>query len=796
MKGKTNSQTGGDKGDSLIITLTSNQSDKSDLTGAVITIAYGNESMAYTWDGNMVFVKIPQRVNYTVSVSAVEGYSQPASYSGTSSNQGNLNPLTFTYNTEVVSVRLSSSGGSSVNGASVTINGKKYTWNGSVITQKIAYGTSYTISVGSLSGLKQPSAQSFTAGQSEREVSFVYIESTLVVNILSNQSGDTEISSIKATVKYGSTSVQVSNGEKINIPIGSQTISITFPDRSGWKKPSDISFTNRDGGDYVKSGTYQTEVVFVSTYADSGSPVGHTTTVKLANGTVIGTSDSGMLVCSIPSGSQYIVSCSEIPGFAKPADQIFTAASTADARRDIYMGYIKDKEETLVVNVYTDDNQNTDGLKVNVFNVADCPYGVYIQDTGYNLWTASSWDGSKTANGIAVVTKSCSFVISLDYERISRWSYEIDKKLMSGVTTTKSSSEAVKDYKGKDNTDQIISQTTTTSTHATKIVADYSFPDGRKGYLGAAGEWKAVFDNLDDINSALEACGEYLITGSYWTSTQYDANNAWVATEGTFNVYDKISTTYVRPFVHFVTSKVITDGKATFTIPSGTEYEVGLSPFDGYDAPLKSFTALDGTRTVDMQYTFHGGTKVPSNGVYIHATDGNFFTDGVPSNKTVNGIAVITDSCRFVMALENAYVNTVDWGEYAVLVEDIVTTSYRPDAIKDLNGYDNTYKIIQQLGVDTGTAAASVYCDWYYFPNGRKGYLGAAGEWQAVIDNINEVNRLIGICGGDGLSNDYWTSTQANASYAWCVVKSSYYSLRDYPKNSPLHVRAFTWLGN
>lgn len=608
MIGKTNAQTsasGGIKGEKVNISLKTNQSSHEDLKGAIITVSYATVVEEYTWNGNTITVEIPPYVNYSVGVSNVEGYAAPSSYSSTSvpenaksveleyrttivkavvkSNQSDTSDLANatltvngvalkngqttkiatdstvtaswsdvtdykkpsstsvtisgtsqniegTYQTEIVSVNLGADDGSSVNGASVTINGKSHTWNGTAITQKVAFGTSYTVSVGEMSGLSQPSAQTFTANQASREVSFVYIKSTLVVNILSNQSDDSEIGSIKATVSYGSTSVQVSSGEKINIPVGSQTITITFPDRNGWKKPSTIRFSNTSGGEVVKSGTYQTEIVYVSTYSDEGGITGFTTTVKKVDGTVLGTSSASMLICTVPSGTQYIVSCSDVDGYIKPAEQIFTASSATDARRNVSMGYIKH-----------------DGTK-NPTN------GVWIQDTDGYCHTTDAWTGKYTANGIAIVTDNCRFVMALTNAHTSACQWGSNGTTVDGITTESSKSGAKRDYNGESNTTTILNQlgnsSNTNDAPAAYYCRAFKFPNGKNGYLGAAGEWQAAQDNKSAIESALSKCGGSSMNNYYWASTQYSSYYSWYSRWDyvELRTYAKDVDCYVRAF--------------------------------------------------------------------------------------------------------------------------------------------------------------------------------------------------------------------------------------------------------
>lgn len=292
--------------ESVNISLITNQISHGDVLGATFTLTYGDFSKTYTWDGSVLTVSVPAHVNYTIAFGNVEGYRKPSDVTYTA-QAGNSRTLNVKYETEVVSVTLNSDNGASVSGAKVNINGKQQTWNGNALTQKVPFGTSYTVSVGDMSGFSTPASKSFKAEQAVREVSFTYIASALKVNILSNQSTesswDPTITNIKATVKYGSTTLQVSNGQQINLPSGVD-VTISFPEVEGYLKPSDIVFTH-NGGLVEKSGTYQCELLTVNVSADQGSVSGFE--VAISKQETVGVATKYTRLEYIESnGSQYI----------------------------------------------------------------------------------------------------------------------------------------------------------------------------------------------------------------------------------------------------------------------------------------------------------------------------------------------------------------------------------------------------------------------------------------------------------------------------------------------------------
>lgn len=307
MKGFTNAiNNSKDSIETLNVTLKTNQQEHTDLVGVGFTLSYGNYTKSFTWEGDTMTIEVPAYVTYTITYEGVEDYKKPEDVTFTA-HGGNSRSITALYQTELVDVALNSSDGSSLNGAVVLINGKSRTWDGNNIKQKVAFGTEYSVEPQSLGGFTTPSSRSFVAEQAVREVSFTYIASALKVNILSNQSTDSSwdptITNIKAAVSYDGASVEVSNGEQINLPSGVD-VTISFPEVEGYKKPEDITFTH-NGGLVEKSGTYQCELLTVNVSADQGSVSGFEVTISKQE--VVGVATKYTRLEYIESnGTQYI----------------------------------------------------------------------------------------------------------------------------------------------------------------------------------------------------------------------------------------------------------------------------------------------------------------------------------------------------------------------------------------------------------------------------------------------------------------------------------------------------------
>lgn len=160
------------------INLKSNQgdSDNSSLNGATVNVVNTVTSEVLyngTWDGNEIQLSIPGATTYKVTVGAVADYKTPDAIT-IEATAFSSRDLIMTYQTEVVTVNLSSDNGVSVNGQKVTINGVQHTWNGTAISQKVAFGVTYTVSVDGKTGYVTPVGGSFTSSTTTRALSLIY----------------------------------------------------------------------------------------------------------------------------------------------------------------------------------------------------------------------------------------------------------------------------------------------------------------------------------------------------------------------------------------------------------------------------------------------------------------------------------------------------------------------------------------------------------------------------------------------------------------------------------------------
>ena len=178
-------------------------------------------------------------------------------------------------------------------------------------------------------------------------------------------------------------------------------------------------------------------------------------------------------------------------------------------------------------------------------------------------------------------------------------------------------------------------------------------------------------------------------------------------------------------------------------------------------------------------------------GVYIQDIDGYLHSESEwDSSKTPNGIAVLTDECQFVVALESYSYKY--WSNTSFEMANVETFYNKTDAIYDYNGLENTSSIISQLSVAKEDDYAAFVCNEYVFPNGKNGYLGAAGEWYQIGVNLDVINNMLNLLGRESIDFSAWTSTQRNASNSWQFRQGSSNYIFANSKTSTARAMAFT----
>lgn len=155
-------------------------------------------------------------------------------------------------------------------------------------------------------------------------------------------------------------------------------------------------------------------------------------------------------------------------------------------------------------------------------------------------------------------------------------------------------------------------------------------------------------------------------------------------------------------------------------------------------------------------------------GVFIQHVDGTLYrmnewtARGFDSTEA-NGVAIVDYRASFVIAKETT--GNATWSsDMTNKIEGVTTTDKESEAIVDYRGYENTLEIAK-----TDTNGCAYLCVNYTFPNGAAGYMPSAGEWNIVLENLDDINSAMTIIDATtlGFYQYYWTSTQVKASMAW-----------------------------
>lgn len=346
---------------------------------------------------------------------------------------------------------------------------------------------------------------------------------------------------------------------------------------------------------------------------------------------------------------------------------------------------------------------------------------------GDKTWS-TELDSAKTCVGVITDVRSKDFdFIGLENLTASFWTNSLGT--ISDVVTETNKSLAMCDFAGKTNSQNIILAKPTESTAAHQCAAYSTEGFGTNSwFLPSCGQWGVAQLNRVKIDTSISATigSDPLSSGSYWTSTQYNSNDAWIFgwVNGTKRGTTKSSSYTVRPFCTY-------------------EYN-----------------------------------PVP-NGVYIYDKDNNRYTkeEWASSGKGISdvcGIGISTDTDSFMVSTNKSGVSYPFGGRDTLIPNVPLLSSGIPisNLSKATHGFIYTDVIISALGIDNALAAK--YAKTYAFGNGQSGYLPSFGEVNILYSyrtQVEEILRTLGLslwgsqyiqtCTQFGPTNNaalYWTN--------------------------------------
>lgn len=320
---------------------------------------------------------------------------------------------------------------------------------------------------------------------------------------------------------------------------------------------------------------------------------------------------------------------------------------------------------------------------------------------GDKTWS-TELDGTKTCVGVITDVRSKDFdFIGLENLTAGFWTNSLG--IIPNVVTETNESLAFCDFAGKTNSQNIILAKPTESTAAHQCAAYSTEGFGTNSwFLPSCGQWGVAQLNRVKIDTSISATigSDPLSSGSYWTSTQYNSNDAWIFgwVNGTKRGTTKSNSYTVRPFCTY-------------------EYN-----------------------------------PVP-NGVYIYDKDNNRYTkeEWVSSGKGVSavcGIGISTDTNSFMVSTAIS-AQSYPFGGRDTLIPNVpLLSSDIPisNLSKATHGFIYTDVIISALGIDNALAAK--YAKTYAFGNGQSGYLPSFGEVNILYSyrtQVEEILRTLGL---------------------------------------------------
>lgn len=344
---------------------------------------------------------------------------------------------------------------------------------------------------------------------------------------------------------------------------------------------------------------------------------------------------------------------------------------------------------------------------------------------GDKTWS-TELDGTKTCVGVITDVRSKDFdFIGLENLTVSFWTNSLG--IIPNVVTETNKSLILCDFAGKTNSQNIILAKPTESTAAHQCAAYSTEGFGTNSwFLPSCGQWGVAQLNRVKIDTSISATigSDPLSSGSYWTSTQYNSNDAWIFgwVNGAKRGTTKSSSYTVRPFCTY-------------------EYN-----------------------------------PVP-NGVYIYDKDNNRYTkeEWVSSGKGVSavcGIGISTDTNSFMVSTSKSAASYA-FGGQGTLISNVpmLTTSVASSNLsKATHGFIYTDTIISQLR--TGYAPAAEYAKTYMFGNGQSGYLPSYGEATTLYSyktQVEEILSMLGLSLWGSVSIQTCTQygTHNNATFYW-----------------------------
>ena len=619
--------------DVYTVTVDSNQSDKTDISGVKVVVSYvyaGQSISKELTDGDTI--KVPTGTTPTATSTDVTGYRKTITVTAA------LLIIDVQYDTTLVSVNATSNQ-STQQIVDPVLTGLTFEINGT----EVAAGVAVKVPTGSALTIVSPDitnyAKTVTAAATAEGVSYMatvaYTTTLVTLNMVSDVAGveTSAPTGARGTVSYtGGTDQTIANGEFAKVPTGT-AFAVTYVAVTNYGTPTGYSGTAAGTSMTATKAAYVQGVVVINlsmSDSDATALALAGATVSINSGTPIDYTGAPIPVAPL---SNVVVHFTDVEGYATPADQTFimpTGTKTVSASYD-----------TTIFTVYITSNQPSDttiaSKKVSVtYTGLSTPKevannGTVKVPTGLTP-TATAPDVTGYAKTVTVL--SASRIITAAYQT-TLVSVEMVGETSGVEGTAPTGAQATVSYQG--GADQVLTDNTQTAnvptgtaftiTYAT--VSGYATPATYSataaGTSMTATKAKYIYGALQLTVSMSDSDATALANVAPEISINGGAATAMTGSAGSFTANLEVGDTYEITFNSLVEDGYQTPAAITGTFGGGVETKSATYQTDIYTVYVTSNQSPDATiasKKVSVTYTGlttpkevsnNGTVKVPSN---------------------------------------------------------------------------------------------------------------------------------------------------------------------------------------
>ena len=302
----------------------------------------------------LVFDNVTPMKNYSISVTSIANYTQPATQTITELGIGTTVTKTFSYKADQYTVNIVSNQGTdeSISGAKVTYNGTEY---GNGATFKVVEGTSVSPSASAMSDI---TGYAKSISTSNKVITATYSTTRVYLNMVGNNSG-TEgpaPSGAKGTVAYsgGASQVLSNNSTYAKVPTGTQ-FTVTYSPVNNYTTPATYSGTATNASLTVTKAVYQSgtfTLYFSVSDNDSSALAQASASVKVNDGSAVTLTNSNNTITGLNDGDVVSITAGAIEGYATPSINNVTMQNGTGSATAAYL--------TTIYHVSLTSNQTND----------------------------------------------------------------------------------------------------------------------------------------------------------------------------------------------------------------------------------------------------------------------------------------------------------------------------------------------------------------------------------------------------------------------------------------------------